>query len=105
MASLREREALREQQTWETADSLRARLSANGYVVEDAPDGSRARPKTPMEQRLDKWSSVSSSREVASRLEEEPTCDFTFILNAYGYPEDVRRCVERDAEAFAGILG
>ena len=94
VASLREREALRERQTWETADSLRSRLSASGYVVEDAPDGSRARPKTPMEQRLEKWESVSSSREVASRLEEEPTFDFTFVLNAYGYPEDVRRCVD-----------
>ena len=93
VASLREREELRERQTWETADSLRARLSANGYVVEDAPDGSRARPKTAMERRLDKWDSVSSSREVASRLDEEPTYDFTFVLNAYGYPEDVRRCV------------
>ena len=93
VASLREREALRERQTWETADSLRAGLSANGYVVEDAPDGSRARPKTPMEQRLERWNSVSSSREVASRLDEDPAYDFTFILNAYGYPEDVRRCV------------
>ncbi len=93
VASLREREALRERQTWESADSLRARLSANGYVVEDAPDGSRARPKTLMEQRMEKWDAVSSSREVASLLDEEPTYDFTFILNAYGYPEDVRRCV------------
>ena len=94
VASLREREALREQQTWESADSLRARLSADGYVVEDAADGSRARPKTPMEQRLEKWHSVSASREVPSRLDEEPEYDFTFILNAYGYPEDVRRCVD-----------
>ena len=46
-----------------------------------------------MEQRLEKWDSVSSSREVASRLDDEPTCEFTFVLNAYGYPEDVRRCV------------
>ena len=94
VASLRERETLREQQTWETADSLRARLSANGYVVEDALDGSRARPKTPMEQRLEKWDSVSSSREVASRLDEDSAYDFTFVLNAYGYPDDVRRCVD-----------
>ena len=94
VASLREREALREQQTWEPADSLRSRLSADGYVVEDAPDGSRARPKTPMEQRLEKWDSVSASREVPSRLDEDPSCDFTFILNAYGYPDDVRRCVD-----------
>ena len=93
VASLRERETLRERQTWETADSLRARLSADGYVVEDSLMGSRARPKTAMERRLEKWDSVSSSREVPSRLHEAPACDFTFILNAYGYPEDVRRCV------------
>ena len=94
VASLREREALRDQQTWESADSLRARLSAEGYVVQDAVDGSRARPKTPMEQRLEKWDSISASREVSSRLDEEPEYDFTFVLNAYGYPEDVRRCVD-----------
>ncbi len=93
VASLRERDAHRERQTWETADSLRARLSVDGYVVEDAPEGPRARPKTSMERRLDKWDSVSASREVLSRLHEPPEYDFTFILNAYGYPEDVRRCV------------
>ena len=94
VASLRERESLRERQTWETADSLRARLAADGYVIEDAPDGSRARPKTSMERRLEKWDSVSASREVPSRLHEPSEYDFTFILNAYGYPEDVRRCVD-----------
>ncbi len=93
IASIRERESLRRQQTWESADSVRARLSSDGYVVEDAPGGSRVRPKTPMERRLDIWHSVSSSREVPSRLHEPSLYDFTFILNAYGYPEDVRRCV------------
>ena len=93
IASLRERESLRDLRTWETADKMRAQLSANGYVVEDAPEGSRARPKTHMERRLERWDSVSSSREVPSRLDEASEYDFTFILNAYGYPEDVRRCV------------
>ena len=93
VASLRDREALRERQTWESADSLRAQISANGFVVEDGPGGSRARPKTAMERRLEKWDSVSSAREVPSRLHEPAEYDFTFILNAYGYPEDVRRCV------------
>ena len=93
VASIRERESLRQQHTWESADSMRSRLSADGYVVEDAPDGSRVRPKTPMERRLERWDSVSSSREVPSRLHEPSRYDFTFILNAYGYPEDVRRCV------------
>ena len=93
VASIRERESLRQQRTWDTADSMRSRLSADGYVVEDAPGGSRVRPKTPMERRLERWDSVSSSREVPSRLHEPSQYDFTFILNAYGYPEDVRRCV------------
>ena len=93
VASVRERESLRQMQTWATADAMRARLSSDGYVVEDAPDGSRVRPKTPMERRLEKWEAVSSSREVSSRLHEPDQYEFTFILNAYGYPEDVRRCV------------
>ena len=93
VATLRQRESLRVQRTWETADAVRARLSSDGYVVEDDLDGSRVRPKTAMERRLEKWDSVSSSREVPSRLHEPPQYEFTFILNAYGYPEDVRRCV------------
>ena len=93
VASVQERESLRVRRTWETADALRTRLAAEGYVVEDAPDGSRVRPKTAMERRLAKWDSVSSSREVASRLNEPSEYEFSFILNAYGYPEDVRRCV------------
>ena len=93
VASIREREALRQQRTWESSDSMRARLSAEGYVVQDAREGSLVRPKTPMERRLDRWESVSSSREVSSRLDEHSQYDFTFILNAYGYPEDVRRCI------------
>ena len=93
VASIRERESLRQQRTWDTADSMRSRLSADGYVVEDAPGGSRVRPKTSMERRLERWGSVSSSREVPSRLHEPSLYDFTFILNAYGYPEDVRRCI------------
>ena len=107
VASLREREALRERQTWESADSLRARLASDGYVIEDAADGSRARPKTQMERRLERWESVSASREVPSRLDEPTEYDFTFILNAYGYPEDVRRCVNgmlRNSEGYSAEI-
>ncbi len=93
VASVRERESLRERQTWATADAMRSTLSSDGYVVEDAPEGSRVRPKTSMERRLEKWNSVSSSREVASRLHDPSRYEFSFVLNAYGYPEDVRRCV------------
>ena len=93
VVAVRQRDTLRRQETFDTADSMRSQLAADGYVVEDAPDGTRVRPKTSMEQRLERWSAVSSSREVESLLDRPPEYDFTFILNAYGYPEDVERCV------------
>ena len=92
--ALMQRDKLRGRTSYETADSLRAQLSSDGYVVEDAPDGARARPKTTMERRLEKWHSVSSSREVESFLQQPSQFDFTFVLNAYGYPGDVQRCVD-----------
>ena len=87
------RDTFRQQETFDTADSMRNQLAADGYVVEDALDGTRVRPKTPMERRLEKWGAVSSSREVESRLGQPSEYEFTFVLNAYGYPEDVERCV------------
>lgn len=92
--ALQQRDKLRGQANYDTADSLRGDLSANGYVVEDAPNGPRARPKTAMERRLEKWHSVSSSKEVESFLQRPSEFDFTFVLNAYGYPGDVQRCVD-----------
>ena len=94
VSAVKERESLRLAQTWASADAMRERLSAEGYVVEDGLAGSRVRPKTVMERRLERWDSVSSSREVPSRLHEPTQYDATFILNAYGYPEDVRRCID-----------
>ena len=91
--AVKHRDTFRQQETFDTADSMRNQLAADGYVVEDALDGTRVRPKTPMERRLEKWGAVSSSREVESRLGQPSEYEFTFVLNAYGYPEDVERCV------------
>ena len=92
--ALKVRGGHREKSDYATADSLRGKLASDGYVVEDTPGGTRARPKTPLELRQEKWASVSSSREVESHLDQPAELDFTFILNAYGYPSDVKRCVE-----------
>ena len=93
-AALKVRGGHREKSEYSTADSLRGQLASNGYLVQDAPGGTRVRPKTPLELRQEKWFAVSSSKEVESYLDEPSELDFTFILNAYGYPGDVRRCVE-----------
>ena len=60
-----------------------------GFWVGDMGDQSRIRPKTPLEQQLDRWPVVSSSREVESVLQAEPEYAFTFVLNAYNYADDV----------------
>ena len=93
IATVDRRVALREREDYQEADALRDSVAANGYLVEDTANRARVRSKTPLEKRNELWRSVSSSREVESLLSQEPVHDFTFILNAYSYPEDVQRCV------------
>ena len=88
-----ERGSLRQQADYTAADALRSDIVAQGYLLEDTVEAPRVRPKTAMEQQLQRWSAVSSSREVESLLGRPSKYDFTFILNAYGYREDVERCV------------
>ena len=92
-ATIDQRVALRDQSDFASADALRSQVSASGFLVQDTEQRSRIRPKTGLEQRNELWPSVSSSREVESFLGQPSQVDFTFILNAYSYPEDVQRCV------------
>ena len=92
-AAANQRQSLRAAVNYATADSLRAELLTGGYVVQDASDTTRIRPKTPLERMEERWHWVSSSREVESGLDAPDACDFTFILNAYNYADDIRRCV------------
>jgi cysteinyl-tRNA synthetase len=91
--ALDRRDTLRGESDYQGADELREEVAANGYQVEDTVQTARVRPRTPLEQRNERWTAVSSSREVESLLVQTPQYDFTFILNAYSYPEDVQRCV------------
>ncbi len=92
-ATVGERGNLRQQADYNGADALRSDIVAQGYLLEDTVEAPRVRPKTALEQQLERWSAVSSSREVESLLSRPSKYDFTFILNAYGYREDVERCV------------
>ena len=93
VAAVGRRSELREQVNYSTADTLREELVSSGYVVQDTPQVTRIRPKTPLEQLEERWHWVSSSREVESALDASDRYDFSFILNAYNYADDVRRCV------------
>ena len=97
-----QRNALRDQVDYATADSLREELASGGYVVQDTPRATRIRPKTPLEQQEERWDWVSSSREVESALDLPDLYDFTFILNAYNYAGDVERCVTAMRKCAAG---
>ena len=93
LTSLDQRRELRGQAEYAIADTLRSDVMSQGFWVGDVGDQSRIRPKTPLEQQLDRWPVVSSSREVESVLQAEPEYAFTFVLNAYNYADDVARCV------------
>ena len=97
-ASVERRTELRRREEYSPADSIRGDLSSGGFLVEDTKERARVRPKTSLERRLDQWPSVSSSREVESFLQRPDQYDFTFILNAYGHPGDVERCVRSMVE-------
>ena len=88
------RDALRQQAAYRDADMLRSQMVEGGMVVEDTGVATRVRPQTPLELQTSRWPSVSASREVPSVLDEPDLYDFTFLVNAYDYVDDVRRCVQ-----------
>ena len=92
-ASVERRTALREHSDYPGADAIRDEVVSQGFLMNDTAEGVVVRPKTPLEQRLERWRSVSSSREVESLLERPSEYDFTYVLNAYGHRDDVQRCV------------
>ena len=92
-ATVGQRGSLRQQADYPAADDLRTDIVSQGYLVEDTAGSPRVRPKTALEQQRERWTAVSSSREVESLLDQPSKYDFTFILNAYGHPDDVERCV------------
>ena len=101
-AAIARRAALRRDADYAAADTMRAKVIAGGMVVEDAGDATRVRPQTPLELQAARWASVSASREVPSLLGEPDLYDFTFLVNAYDYVDDVRRCVEAVLRHTAG---
>ncbi len=84
----------REQVEYAQADAHRNNLARDGYVVEDAREGTRIRPKTPWERREGTWKTISSSAEVASLVAEPDGVDLTISIVCSNYVDDVRRCVK-----------
>ena len=92
-SSLTEREGYRRSSQFNRADDLRRGLDLQGYLVRDTRKGPMARPKTSFELQEARWPSVSSSREVLSLLESPSTEEFSVVVSACNYLEDVQRCL------------
>ncbi|MFQ5861120.1 MAG: cysteine--tRNA ligase, partial [Dehalococcoidia bacterium] len=90
--TLEHRSELRQQGHYQPADQLREEISRQAYMVEDTTQGSHARPKTPLEQRLERWPAISSPREVPWLLDLPATVDFSAVVVACNYLGDVQRC-------------
>lgn len=83
LALLRQRDAARAAKDFALADQLREQVSAAGFVVRDAPEGSVAEPK-PRYDLLD-------PRSIENDLSQPATCALSFHLLYEGYPDDLER--------------
>ena len=91
---VQERNGLRIQGAYAEADGLRSQISSEGYVLEDARADTWVRPKTSRERFQERFKTVSSPKEVASLLDVPSSVDYSIILVASDYLEDVQRCTQ-----------
>ena len=87
------RSELRARRDYREADAVRRSVSEDGYILEDAATGTRARPKSDLERLKDRWPEVSSSRDVTSLLDEPDRLEFSVGIVACNYLGDVQRCI------------
>ena len=87
------RRDLRQQHQFEEADAIRDDLRSQNYVLVDSREGTRVRPMSASEQYVVPWRSVSSSHEVPSLIDTEDAVDFSVVVVACNYLEDVQRCM------------
>ena len=93
-STVAERTGLRQQADYQRADELRSVISSHGYMIGDGTSETKIRPKTVMEKQEERWRTVSSSKEVESYLDRTPQLDFSFVVTANNYIDDVKRCAQ-----------
>ena len=101
IGAVEHRSSHRERRDYDRADAHRGELAREGYVLEDARDGTRVRPKTASERREEVRPTISSPHDVASLLQEPDSVDITIAVVGGDHVEDLRRCV-RSALEWAG---
>jgi hypothetical protein len=97
-----ERATAREAKDFAAADALRDRIAELGYRVLDPPGGPTFEPLAAAEPSQPR---PVRAADVASVLDEAPTCDFSVHWVVEGWPEDVVRALGafRASEAGRGV--
>ena len=87
------RAVMRASHDYAIADGVRREVAEAGFVLEDNLVGARARPESGLERRQQRWSEVSSSKEVSSLLDVPDQAEFSVGIVACNYLSDVQRCI------------
>ena len=93
-STVAKREALRKQVDYQRADELCSSLTGSGYIVGDTPTDTRVRPKTELEKQQARWRALSCSKDGVSYLDSSPELDFSLVVTACNYIDDVKRCTQ-----------
>ena len=87
------REKHRKISEYVSADQLRLNPRLQPYEIRDMEDSVWVRPKTNFELSRGRWDSISSSKEVTNNVAVASLLDFSFVITACNYLDDVQRCI------------
>lgn len=90
-ALVKQRETARQRRSFARADALRERIAALGYAVRDTRAGPLLRPILPPDALAH---AISSPAQVGSRLSDPDAVEFSVLLYATFWPDDLQRCIE-----------
>jgi cysteinyl-tRNA synthetase len=90
-ALLRQRAQARKRKAYVHADMLRKRIYALGFETRDTIDGARIRPVFVPDALVD---AISTPDQVPSLLDKPNIVDFSVLLYATFWLDDLRRCIE-----------
>ena len=103
-----ERVGLRSSADYERADGLRREAADRGYMIEDSPGSGPAVfpfPHGRSEAVMRLAAAVPTPKVVPSRLDQPDELDISVIVNAVGWPDDVRRVVGDSLAQLSGFSG
>ena len=81
---------MRADRDYPAADEVRRQLNEAGFILEDATEATRTRPKSELEKQREELQRVSSSKEVGSLLDAGDETEFSVGIVACNYLSDLQ---------------